>query len=196
MHQLYLGGWLGVMVKELIMSEHLDDISTYYFLDPENKMPIKPISGTDAAIIENLGAIIEKMGFEVLTKILFQWKLSHDEQVLEDLELYFNSDEMEAEMDKRGGNFWKKLLDKMKMAFIEIQGESIIIKHIYSIKNGFGYDTRPYWTIVLNQEENAPASYEWYINKEFRFHSEESRDAEVKRIKKLISKNTLTKFVK
>jgi len=184
------------MVKELIMSEHLDDISTYYFLDPENKMPIKPISETDAAIIENLGAIMEKMGFEVLTKILFQWKLSHDEQVLEDLELYFNSDEMEAEMDKRGGNFWKKLLDKMKMAFIEIQGESIIIKHIYSIKNGFGYDTRPYWTIVLNQEENAPASYEWYINKEFRFHSEESRDAEVKRIKKLISKNTLTKFVK
>lgn len=177
------------------MQEHLADLHTYYFLDPEDKLPIKPISEIDCEIVEYIAAILEKTGHMVLSSLVGRWKKDPDETVLDALEFFISSEQLDEEMKDKSGDKWDKLLEKMKRSFVTINEDSFVINHIHSIKRGEGFDDKPYYTILINKEEDAPAQFQWYINKELRWNTFEAREKAFKELKSDIIKHTLTKFL-
>lgn len=177
------------------MSDHLKDAVSYYFLDPEDKKPIKAISQNDMNIIEYIIAINERLGNMTLVSILQRWKKDADASVEEALEFYLDSEQLEEEVEKGAGDGWAKLLEKMKRAYVTIQEHTMIASHIYSIKRMSIHDGRPYYTILVNPEDDVPPQFEWFLNKEFRWASKDARDEVYEELKKSMRMNLMCKFL-
>ena len=177
------------------MTDHLKDIATYYFLDPEEKLNIKPVHLVDAYMIESIIAVLNKTGSLTLAQILSRWKKDADRDVLDALDFYLESEQLEEEMAEKAGDGWGKIIESMKRAFVTLQDESIIVNHIHSVKRTEVYTDRPMYGLLINKEEDVPAQYQWYINKEILWASEEARDLAFEELKKDMVRHTMSKFI-
>lgn len=178
------------------MSEHLRDISTYYFLDIEDKKDVKPISEIDCEIVSTLISIVERLGLEILVNTLSKWKLSPDREILTELEEYLSGEEIEEEMTKKGGIPIEKLLDKMKRSYIKIGDRFLMTNSIYIISKSDSHNgQRPTYSIVVNDEKYLSDKLPLFMNITTSFHNEDERDSEIERIKKLMKLNTMCKFL-
>lgn len=179
------------------MSEHLKDISSYYFLDAENEREVKAISEVDCEIISNLISISERLGSKTLVEILSEWKLSPDVEVLEKLEEYLDSPELEEHMKAKGGDFFTALIDKMKTSYIEIGSFHLHTNKIFIINRVDSHNgNHPIYSIIINDEIYLPTNTNsWYVNLRVDFSSKREREDKLEEIKKLIKKNTMCKFI-
>jgi hypothetical protein len=179
------------------VSEHLDDIQSYYFLDPENKREIKAISKVDCDIIENIILIVERMGNKEFSEILHRWKDIPDQDTLLALEDYLQSEDLEEYMKAKGGDFIEKLLDKMKSAYIKIGDEYLQSHKIFTIGRRERHNgSRPVYSIVVNDEKYLPdKTSSWYSNLSVDFFTIDEREEELNNIKRLIRNNTMCKFI-
>ena len=165
------------------MREHLLEADSYYFLDPKEVAACKPIHKKDGEIIELIISIVNKTGGETLAGILETWKKTPDDKVIEALEFYRDSEQLNEEINDKSGDVWSKLIDKMKRSYITIQDHDLIASHIYSIKRR------------NIPEEDMPPQFEWFLNKEFRWSTKEARDIAFEELKTNMSNNLMCKFL-
>ena len=177
------------------MRQHLEEADSYYFLDPKDTAPCKPIHKKDGEIIELIISIVNKTGGETLAGILETWKKTPDDKVIEALEFYRDSEQLEEEIKDISGDIWSKLIEKMKRAYVTIQEHSLIASHIYSVKKRNIHDGRPLYTILINPEEDMPPQFEWFLNKEFRWSTKEARDIAFEELKTSMSNHLMCKFL-
>jgi hypothetical protein len=177
--------------------EHLEDIHSYYFLDPEDKEAVKPISRIDCEIIETIVSILERLGLEQFHHIISRWKLESDNDTLEALEHYLSSENLENQMNERGGDFFKKLFDKLKKAYVKIGDTHIHANKIFIIsKHNYHDGQRPRYSLIINDEKHLPQNTtSWYQNLQVDFASLDQREIEFESLKRLLTKNTMCKFL-
>lgn len=177
--------------------EHLADIHSYYFLDPDNEKDIKPISRIDCEIIEVLISILERQGNKVLHDIICRWKLIPDTDLVEQLEEYLDSESLEEDMKERGGDMFAKLLEKLKKAYITIGDHQLHASKIFIISKSDSHNgNRPIYSIIINKEEFLPdGTSSWYSNLSEDFINKEDRDKKLDELKRLLSKNTMCRFL-
>lgn len=178
--------------------EHLNDIHTYYFLDPDDRQKVKPISEIDCKIVENLVTLVERMGIAPLADILKRYKLDSDRFILEELDELISSDFIEEYLSSKssGASQIKSLLESIRENMIKVGTMYVRARNILSINvvdthNG----EREMYSIIINDERGMPDSYRAYpLNLVVDFYTKEERDSEIDSLKRLMAKN-MFKFV-
>lgn len=179
------------------MDDHLKKISAGYSIDRFNELKLKPMSSIDSEIIDTVITIARRLGNEVLADILSRWKFDSDEFILEQLNEYLQSEDLEGEMKKHGGDFFTKLLESMKKSYITIGEEAIHTNKIFVLSKRESHDgSRKLYSIVINDEKYLPpGTSSWYCNIKQDFFTIEERDSAYSDIKQLLIKSTMCKFL-